>query len=258
MRGLTLIAACALTGCQFRVDGSSATAADASVTADLAPPATNDLPADLAPPAAVPDLAPPPDLTPPSELFVTSTPMSGTIDLTQVGTIDWAHYGFSSATSFDDKATGGQRISTLTALPNSGAQMQSTATAMQYSWSDGATGAGHQMTATSSNTDVFVSNGGQTLHVPAGVNARRLIVYVAVLSASARFDVSLSDNSQPPFSSTQSPTDAIDHGFAYTIDFAANSPGQTLTVSWSLVTPTSTTSFGVGVGAAALTTPPGK
>lgn len=242
------MAACALAGCQFRV--GSGTAAEPPVDAS-SPVVDLDARLDL---ATLPDLTPPPDLIPPSELVGSVVPLSGAVDLTQVGTLDWAHYGFSGITSFDDKATGNQRISTLTVLPNSSAQSQFTATAIGFTWSDGTTGAGHQPTATNSTTDVFVTSGGQQLHVPAGPEPRRLILYLMLLSAQGQLQATLSDGSQPTYTNTQAPTDAVDHGFAYTIDYQARSPGQTLTVSWSVV-PTGP-SGGAGFGGAALTTPP--
>ena len=253
VRGFTLLAACALFGCQFRVAGGGSSSL---AGADLAPTAADlamaSVPPDLLTVAR--DLTPPPDLAPPSVLVVAVTPTSGNIDLTQIGTIDWAHYGFTNATSFDDKASGGQRISTLTPLPNSGAQTQFTASAMQFTWSDGAMGTGRQTTASNSATDVFVTSGGQTLTVPAGPTRQRLIVYVGLASASGKLDVALSDKSQPPYSNTQTPTDTADHGFAYTIDFAANSPSQTLAVTWSVAV--TATNGGAGVASAALTTAP--
>lgn len=254
VRGFALLLACFSAGCQFRVGGtgSASLVGDdlAQAVADLALPAGE--PSDLAP--FIPDLAPPPDMTPPSTLVVTVAPASGSIDLTQIGTVDWAHYGLTSATSFDDKATGGQRISNLTLLPNSGAQMQFTSSAMQFSWTDGATGPGHQATATNSATDIFVTSGGQSLTVPAGVTRQRLIVYVGLASVTGKLDVALSDKSQPSYTNMQMPADTVDHGFAYTIDFAANSPGQTLTVSWSVAV--TVTNDGAGIASAALTLPP--
>jgi hypothetical protein len=248
VRGLSIVAVCALAGCQFRVGAGEAPdpPADGSpIVEDLA------VPADL---AMLPDLTPPPDLIPPSELVVTVAPLSGAVDLTQLGTLDWAHYGFSGITSFDDKATGNQRISTLTVLPNSSAQAQFGSSALSFSWSDGTTGTGQQPTATNSTTDVYVTSGGQSLHAPAGVEPRRLIVYATLLSVHGQFQATLSDGSQPMYTNTQTPTDSNDHGFAYTIDYQARSPGQTLTVTWSVVAGTS--GGGAGFGGAALTKPP--
>lgn len=267
MRALFIFGSCLLFGCQFEIDGSGNTAlpdaapiaADLAVAADdltATPDDLTALPADLAPPRA--DLAAPRDLMSPAELAVTVATASGNIDLTQLGSVDWAHFGLSSASSFDDKASGGQRVSTLTALPNSGALTQFAGASLQFSWSDGAVGTGHQAMASNSPTDVYVTSGGVQLHVPAGTTPQRLIVYAGIANARALLQVALSDGSQPAYTNTQTTSDAADHWFAYTIDFAAASAGQTLTVSWSLLMATTTTSSGAGIGGAALTTVPAK
>ena len=68
--------------------------------------------------------------------------------------------------------------------------------------------------------------------MPAGVEQRTLHVYVGNKASAARLDVSLSDSSAPPYTSSQTAGGTSLH-LDYTIVFNAASAGQTLTVTWT-------------------------
>jgi hypothetical protein len=150
---------------------------------------------------------------------------NGNVDLTNEGTLDWAHWGYGGANGFDHKATG-------TALTDASATVTKvaigsvTATA---TWSDGTP---HQ-SATNVGTGVGVQAPGVLqLTIPAGVQPRTLRLYCGNKNSTARLDVALGDGSAPAYSDTQTASGAALH-LEYTITFNAASDGQTLNVSWT-------------------------
>jgi hypothetical protein len=246
------LGACAWAACSFRVDGLLGAAGS-----DLAiPPLGHDASmggagdGDMA--LAIPDMAKR------GKLSVTSAVTSGSpIDLTAVGTLDWAHWGLSNPTDFDHKATGATQIADFVQLPNTTVkQFNNFPTA--FNWSDGSSMMGGTTTSGNSMTGVYSNGGGFRVVVPASTTARRLIVYVSLLNAQARMQIALGDNSAPAHDDSmwQKAGDTIED-VAYVIDFAAGSDGQQLSISWSLAQGfIGAFPAAVGLESAALTTPP--
>jgi hypothetical protein len=221
-------------GCSFRVDG----APGPTVALDLA---VNDVvPPDLAPPLG-PDLtAPPPDLAAPAHVTVTVAPTPTPIDVTAATALassDWAHWGFAMPTDIDRKATGNAQISTLTVVGNGAVLYQYMPFPTSFTWSDGATGNGsHPMAPAPGNAGaVYVNAGGLSLTMPAGLAARRVVVYVSYCNAQARMQIALGDNSAAAYDdSSNMSNDDVLHDLAYTVDYSAASDGQLLTITWTL------------------------
>jgi hypothetical protein len=227
-----LAVACALLGgaCNFRVDpvtlgGSGSGGGDDMATSsddlagtlDLAQPAPGDL-AHVGPFLEVSNI-----LTAPA------------VDLTFEGSADWTHWGFGKATDFDYKAAGNSQISNFTQV-GVNAPTQYADGLIAYRWTDGASGGGrHTKTAgNGSTTGVYVLTGGFKITAPADTSVRRLRVYVGQLQATGQIDVSLSDNSAPSVSDASHAAGATPVNVEYIITYAASSPGQTLTVQWTV------------------------
>ena len=146
-------------------------------------------------------------------------------DLSAEGTIDWAHWGYVGANSFDHKANGGTAISDLAATP----PVNFTGAPFTASWSDGMP---HQNVAMTS-TGVGVREGSvMTFTVAAATTSRVLKLYVGAQNATARLDVALSDDSAPPQTKTLA-SSATTTNVCYTITFNAATAAQTLSVSWT-------------------------
>lgn len=190
----------------------------------------------------------------------TGTGNTSTVNLTTVGTVDWAHWGFSKPDDFDHKATGNGQISDFVELANTTTKQFSSALTT-FSWTDGLSGGGgHPTNAGGSDTDVYSNGGGYRVTVPAGVAPRRLIFYCGLVNAQARMQIALGDGSAPAHDDSMwKRSDNNLEDVVYTIDYAAASDGQQLTVTWSQaadLTPILGTPAAVGIASAALTTPP--
>jgi hypothetical protein len=219
-------------------------------------------PSDLSPTAADLAGATPADLaSTPADLArpllqVTSTVSGGAlVDLTQTGTLDWAHWGFQEIGDFDHKATGNSQISTFTLLPGSTNTKQDSVAGTPFSWNDGMTSNGGHQTASNNVGGIYTQSGGFKITAIADRTLHRLIVFCFVYHARAQMQIALSDSSAPAYADgLWERSDGQIQQVAYTIDYAAATAGQTISVSWSDAL-TLGTADGVGLNAAALTTP---
>ena len=85
-------------------------------------------------------------------------------------------------------------------------------------------------------TGVYVLTGGLKITAPADTTVRRLKVYVGQLNAEGQIDASLSDNSAPSVSDhSYTSTNGNPINVCYILTYAASSPGQLITVSWTVV-----------------------
>ena len=250
MRATSLLIFCALAGCNFRIDplglgggGGGGGGNDGSVVigggdlGDLGPIGGDDL-AHQGPFLALQTV-----LTPPS------------VDLTAVSNADWAHWGYSSASDFDDKQGGGGQIATFQQV-GVNIPTQYGDGLVAYQWSDGNGGSGRHA-ATSppgTTTGVYVLTGGLQITAPADTTVRRLKVYVGQLDAEGQLDASLSDNSAPSVSDhSYTSTNSAPINVCYVLTYAASSPGQRITVTWSVLN----SSLGnITLQSASLETPP--
>jgi hypothetical protein len=261
VRAIFLVGACALVACNFRVSGLQADGVGGGP--DFAMPGgsggsggSGGVGNDMA-------QSPSGDMAHPAHglLNVTSSSSSAmsSVDLTAVGTLDWAHWGFSKVTDFDHKATGNGQISDFVELANTTTK-QFPSSITTFTWTDGLDGGGRHPTNPGGTTTSVYTNGsgGYRVVVIAGTTPRRLIFYAGLNNAQGRMQIALSDGSAPAHDSTYKQTNNNILDVVYTIDFAAASNGQQLSVSWSLdqdlgnvLNPSA-----VGIESAALTTMP--
>ena len=232
MRATSLVFLCALAGCNFRIDplgggggSGGGNGGDLGVLAggydlgDLGPLSPSDF-AHQGP-----------------FLELEAVPTLQSVDLTAIGNADWAHWGYSSASDFDDKAGGGGQISNFQQV-GVNVPTQYGDGLIAYGWSDGNSGSGrHPMTTPpGTTTGVYVLTGGLKITAPADKTVRRLKVFVGQLNTQGQLDASLSDNSAPSVSDhSYTSMNGVPVNVTYILTYAASSPGQLLTVSWSVV-----------------------
>jgi hypothetical protein len=226
VRLVVVLCAVFAVGCEFAVDrvgGGPTQASDDLGAGDLG---DSDLTGSDGP-ASMPDLAQA-DATGTGLLTVAYAAAPPMADLTALGTVDWAHWGFTSAIDFDHKVGVG-------ILPNR--KLINTATPVQYgdnftgfSWTDGTP----HMTATNSTTGIFTFGLGTgfELDVPADTASHTLRLFVGGYRAEGTLDVSLSDGSAPGRTDKQSSMTGP-FGAFYTIQFRAASSSQKLIVKWT-------------------------
>ena len=157
------------------------------------------------------------------------------VNLTTVGTTDWAHWGQTGSTGFDHKSTGGTQISNQTTVGGTAGQF--TDSIQQMTWTDGTPTA----SATSSAIGIYVAGTGKgfSFTAPADTTSRTLTVYVGGYKSVGTLTAHLSDYSATDYtdasmSAAGTGTDGIHYYAAYTLSYKAASAGQTLTVTWSM------------------------
>jgi hypothetical protein len=169
-----------------------------------------------------------------------SIPSGTVINLTAAGPVDWVHWGLNTDTSVDRKAGVTPQIGNFSLLSNGSSNAftfvyQYSDNPNGYSWSDG--------TPTSSTTNTTTGvwayglpqiDTGFEFSVPADTNLRTLKVYLGVFAGQGQFVAFLSDGSAGNYSDTSLSNMQRTENGVYTIEFAANSPGQTLTIRWRL------------------------
>ncbi len=152
------------------------------------------------------------------------------VDLSSEGTLDWAHWGLSSASSFNHKTGVAQQISNYTRI-GTGTVKRFTDNAILYSWSDGTPTA----SATNTQTALYLTGLGRgyQLTVPADTTAKTLKLYVGLYAARGRLEAILSDASAPAVIDTSIENQTDSSNIVYTINYRAGAAGQTLTVKWT-------------------------
>jgi hypothetical protein len=173
-----------------------------------------------------------------------SMPAGTIVNLTAEGTTDWVHWGLFTDTSIDRKANVMPRISNFAPVDASNGYVyiyQYSGDYAGYSWNDGTP----HMTVTNTTTGVWAYGvpaigSGFRFSVAASTNLQTLKVYVGAFAAEGRFVAFLSDGSAPNYTNgVNSAVDNLSNGpsAVYAINFAADSPGQTLTVVYTLKLP---------------------
>jgi len=171
-----------------------------------------------------------------------SIPQGSVIDLTAEGQTDWVHWGLFTDTSIDRKANVMPQISNFTPVDASDGYVyiyQYSGDYAGYSWNDGTP----HTAVTNTTTGVWAygfprpEESGFRFSVTASTNLQTIKVYVGAFAAEGRFVAFLSDGSAlnytngsnaAVFNSGNGPS------AVYTVDFAADSPAQTLTIIYRL------------------------
>ncbi|MDJ0906416.1 MAG: sulfatase-like hydrolase/transferase, partial [Woeseiaceae bacterium] len=152
------------------------------------------------------------------------------VDLTADGSADWAHWARSSESSVNRKAGVTTQISNITTLGAAGRRFVGGSSRTAYNWTDGTP------TGSASTTAGLYFQGtgnGIVLTVPADTTAKRLQVHLGGWQARGQIEVSLSDGDAPFVTTVEDLSTAFDR--TLTVDFQAASPGQTLTVRYTLL-----------------------
>jgi hypothetical protein len=153
--------------------------------------------------------------------------LTTTANLTAEGTADWIHWGDSV---LNRKAGVTAQISNYTVV-GSGPVNGYSNDPRALSWTDGAP------TPSGSNNNgsyINFTGNGFSFTVPADTSPRNLTVHLGGWASGARFTAHLSDGSAPDFvDSTTPPSGQYDRNYALT--YNASSAGQTLKISWVLI-----------------------
>lgn len=152
------------------------------------------------------------------------------VDLSAEGTGDWAHWGLTSAGSFNHKNGVVQQISNFTSIGNGAVQRYANNPNL-FSWTSGTPTA----SATNAATGLYLpgSGNGFQLTTPADTSLRTLKLYVGVWAAGGKLEATLSDGSAPTFVDTSVVSTNATSNAVYTLNYQAASPGATLTVKWT-------------------------
>jgi len=185
-------------------------------------------------------------------------PEGSVVDLTSEGKTDWVHWGLHTDSSLHRKAGVTPLIADFERQDASNGfsyVYQYADNYNGYSWADGVP----ETAVTNTPTGVWAFGtptigSGFLFTVPADTTPRTLKAYVGVFAGVGRIEVSLSDTSAPPYIEATLMNIRNGPGRVYTIDYAADSPGQSLIVRWILSSPREATA-NVTLQAAALTTP---
>jgi len=174
----------------------------------------------------------------PVEIFVSGTggSLTGTIalppglprsvNLTAEGTRDWVHWGLTTNNLVNRKAGVTPQISDFAKLGTNAAE-RFTDNYTSFSWSDGTPAAAVGGTTTGVYT--FGLNDGFEITVPADTSTRTLKLYVGLYGAQGNLQAWLTDLSAPAYTDTT--LSNLGNGYAaYTLTYAAASPGQALVV----------------------------
>ena len=177
--------------------------------------------------------------------FSTVAPGSN-MDLTGMGKSDWVHWGLYSSSSINRKSEVQGQISDFTTFGN---LPESVVPAYQYSddfsgftWEDGTPVSG----VTNTTTGVYCiqdfpwnpvappTGFGFQITAPADTTPRTLNLFVGAYSAVGKLQATLSDGG-PGYTDISLTNSANGPGGLYTLNYKANSAGQTLTIKWSLI-----------------------
>ncbi len=164
-----------------------------------------------------------------------TVPQFSQVNLTQIGAIDWVHWGTFTEFAFDRKEGVPPLISNYTLLGSPIADFgpfQYSDNYNGYTWSDGFP----TLSATNTTTGIYLlgRNDGYQFTVPADTTTRVLKVYVGAYGAGATFNASLSDGGS--YTSTAVTYAANGPAGLYTLTYAGASSNQTLTVKFTLTT----------------------
>jgi hypothetical protein len=152
------------------------------------------------------------------------------IELTDLGPVDWIHWGRFTEFAYDHKAVGTTAISGFSILGNplsSEGPFRRSDLSPGCSWQDGL----QNLFATNTTAGVYIIGRNKGFHIsaPADLTPRILRVYVAADEGNGVLTATLSDNSATAYTNVAASSTA---GF-YALEYSTDSPDQTLTVTWT-------------------------
>ncbi len=156
---------------------------------------------------------------------------SSSVDLTAQAATDWAHWGRTSVSSFNHKASGGSLISNYTKI-GSGAVYRFSPFSVGYSWSDGTP----DSSASNVTAGIFFlgAGNGYRLTLPADTTPRTLKVYLGVWEARGHVQATLSDGSATAYSTLVDDASGNTIYRVVTVTYSAASAGQTLNFQFTI------------------------
>ncbi len=152
------------------------------------------------------------------------------VNLSQQGTLDWAHWGLQNNISFAHKQNATQRISNFTRIGHAPV-LRFNNSPTNYSWNNG----NPQANVSNTTTGVWtygLHNGFQ-ITVPADTTSRTLKLYVGVWKAQASLKATIS-NSKAVYNNTSLENISATSNGVYTLTYAATSAGQKLTIAFTV------------------------
>jgi len=151
-----------------------------------------------------------------------------TVNLTQLGTKDWKHWGLNTATDVNRKATG-RNLITATVIGSSTPTLYKNNTTT-YSWSDGTP----DQSVRETPTGIYVSGVGNgfKITVPASTSRQTLRLYFGLWNSVGTVTASLSKTLA---TWTSIATDLISKimNICFVIEFWSNTNNDELTVTWN-------------------------
>lgn len=152
------------------------------------------------------------------------------VNLSALGPTDWVHWGRISDQPVDRKSGVAQKIGSLAAV---GVDVSPTPAeaASTARWSDGAPNG--VVAGTNSSVRIFDRAKGLKVTVAADTTPRTVKAWVGIKGrAQGQFRAVLSDGSRPAWNQTLRRQGSGQSSYEFTINFAAASANQTLTLSW--------------------------
>lgn len=175
------------------------------------------------------------------------------VDLTAEGTNDWVHWGRGTAIALDRKDGVVSEIPTFTTIgPN--AVLQYADNYSLFSWIDGTPVVLEYGTPT--GVFVFGLTNGFSLTLPASRQSRLVKIYAGLFAARGNFQAYLSDASAPPFCDTTLVNIYNNAYRVYTLNYAAASSNQSLTIHYTALNSHDTVSGNITLQAATLSLGP--
>jgi len=173
------------------------------------------------------------------------------VNLSAHGILDWAHWGLDATNSFNHKNAVVSQISDFIVIGENPVQ-QNTTNVIGYFWMDGTP----TLHASNTTAAVFIAGltNGFEFSVAADIEPKKLKIYVGALAAQGQIEAILSDASAPNFINASLNSEIGNTNGIYTIDFAADSAGQTLIVRFTAVNIYDVISGSISLQAATLAT----
>ncbi len=155
------------------------------------------------------------------------TTSNAAVNLTTEGTTDWIHWG---NTAVNRKSGVTARLSSYTVI-GTAPLLHYTGDFRPVSWTDGTPTA--STTNDTSGVYVYTVGDGFSLTAPADTTTRKLILHLGGWDSGAKLTAHLSDGSAVDYTNTAAgSTGQYDDN--YTLIYNAASPGQALTVTWTM------------------------